>query len=384
MIGPDGIKRKAENLYPEYQRAWLNGETFFPKIIPSERKLDANLSVASQSVQLLRNSSREHLGYGYTIEWKEINSPIYGRNHFPSKILFETEQDFLRLIGKETEFSRFKQAVTVIRARYPLLDAWIRSHRQDLTDAVDVVDQLLLVVDYFAAHPRPNLYARELPLPLDTKFVERNERILRQWLDLILPPHTIRADENHFARRFGLKYAETLIVVRFLDQKIQDAYGCPWEHIAIPLQGLAERPVSAERVIIVENMVPLLTLPKRLGTIALGAMGNGVTDLRYLPWLSQRPLWYWGDIDVEGFEILSRLRIQFPNLVSLMMNQKTLDEWHRGGEGNRKGAVPLPNLTPGEQQAYRICCEQNRRLEQEHISVPFVAETLAAVWGPSV
>jgi hypothetical protein len=31
MIQPEDIRRKAENLYPEYLRAWLDGDvTFFP------------------------------------------------------------------------------------------------------------------------------------------------------------------------------------------------------------------------------------------------------------------------------------------------------------------------------------------------------------------
>ena len=38
-----------------------------------------------------------------------------------------------------------------------------------------------------------------------TKFVERHRRILREWLDIVLPPETIRADEEHFERRFGLR-----------------------------------------------------------------------------------------------------------------------------------------------------------------------------------
>jgi hypothetical protein len=77
-----------------------------------------------------------------------------------------------------------------------------------LTEVADDVAGMLLVVDYLREHPRPGVFARELPLPLDTKFVERNQRILREWLDIVLPPHAIRADERHFERRYGLRYAD--------------------------------------------------------------------------------------------------------------------------------------------------------------------------------
>ena len=109
MIQPEDIRRKAENLYPDYLRAWLDGEdTFFPRIIPARRTLDGdNFSAAIQSVRRLREGSKEVTGFGYTVEWQEVNSRKFGRNRFPARILFETPCDFLRFTGKQREFSVF-------------------------------------------------------------------------------------------------------------------------------------------------------------------------------------------------------------------------------------------------------------------------------------
>jgi hypothetical protein len=69
-------------------------------------------------------------------------------------------------------------------------------------------------------------------------------------------------------------------------------------------------------VLIVENKVNLLTLPRLPGTLAIGGLGNAVMLLRYCAWLGSVSITYWGDIDVQGFEILSRLR-GIPEVVSM-------------------------------------------------------------------
>ena len=374
MIRPEQIRQKALNLYPSWQSAWLEDETFFPKVIPCDKQLDENLALAIESIHALRFGSKERLGYGYTIEWEERNSRRHGRNRFPTRILFETESDFLKLIGRQNDFAKFTSGVQRIRDRYPALSPWIRFHRTELVKVSGELDGLLHVIDYFVAHPRPDLFARELPIPLDTKFIERNQQILRYWLDLTLPPHAIRADEDHFERRFGLKYDERLVFVRFLDAETQAAAKSPWRECSLPLHTLANYPLTCQRVIITENKVNLLTLPHMTGTIAIGGMGYSVTDLRCLHWLLDRDIWYWGDIDVDGFEILSALRRFFPQTRSLMMDDQAVHRWRDslGTPGNHRRRNAPNNLTQSESLAYEICSGANLRIEQERIPQDFV------------
>lgn len=378
MIQPEDIRRKARNLYPAFQAAWLDDAPFFPRVIPADKSVDGNLAAAIESIQRLRAASKEQAGYGYSIEWEERNSRTHGRNRFPRKFFFETPQDLLKLIGKEREFAQFAAAVNHLRSRYPQLGTWIRTHRPDVVEAAPEMESLVQVLDYFVAHPRPDRFARELPLPVDTKFIERNHRILRSWLDLVLPPHAIRADEEHFDRRFGLRYAEALIFVRFLDGAAQQRAASPWSECAVPLHTLAAQPMDVERVLIVENKVNLLTLPPVAGAIAMGGLGNGVTDLRYATWLSQVDLWYWGDLDVDGFEILSRLRTVLPHARSFLMDEHALNAWRPqiAATGNNKAGKILSNLTPAEAAAFHTCSAENLRIEQERIPQSYVADCL--------
>jgi hypothetical protein len=238
------------------------------------------------------------------------------------------------------------------------------------------------VVEYLRRHPRPNLFARELPLSVDTKFIERHADLLRQWLDLVLPPHTIRSDEEHFERRYGLRYAEPHLLLRFLDEEVRAAFAFPCDVVAVPLHTLDRWPNRNVRVLIVENKVNLLTLPRLRGTLAIGGLGNAVTLLRYCAWLGSVSITYWGDIDVQGFEILSRLRGLFPHASSVMMDAATLNELvHLRGTGTAARPNTPPSLTEAESEAFGMCAEANVRLEQERIGQDYVLRMITAAFG---
>lgn len=384
MIRPDEIRRKAENLYRgRFLRNWLEGKQTFPLIIRSNKEAGDDPSAAIESVRALRAGAKETLGYGYTVEWKAVNSRRHGRNLFPVRILFETREDFLRCIGRQREFAAFAAAVEAIRERYPQLLNWVRSNRKLVIEKADEVEGLLLVIEYLREHPRPRLFARELPLPLDTKFIDRNKHILRDWLDLVLPPAAIHAHEEHFDRRYGLRYAEPHMLVRFLDEDLQRACGSPWPECSIPLHTLAEIRVPGCRALIVENKVNLLTLPPLAQTVALGGLGAGISDLRLVKWLHRAAIWYWGDLDTDGLAILSRLRSIFPQTASLMMDIETFRRYRDvlGQHKDVRSIEPPPGLTATELAAFEACRHECLWIEQEKLPQPQVLGLLDAVFG---
>ena len=243
MISPGELRRKAENLYADFLDAWLAGEPFFPRTIPANRQLDVgNHAGAIAAFEALREGSKEVRGFGYSIEWQQTRLRAFGRNPFPRRFFFEMQDDFLRFLGKQSEFAVFAAAVERLRDEFPELAGWICSHRQLVSDVAPALDGLLQVLHYFRANPRPNCFARELPLPIDTKFVECHQRVLREWFDIALPPHSIRSDETHFARRFGLRYPKLHVVVRFLDPDLRRELNCPWPELSLPISASAELP----------------------------------------------------------------------------------------------------------------------------------------------
>ncbi|MCE9556567.1 MAG: DUF2220 domain-containing protein, partial [Planctomycetes bacterium] len=169
------------------------------------------------------------------------------------------------------------------------------------------------------------------------------------------------------------------VVLRLLDPDLQCELNIPWPELSLPLSALAALPVGVAEVVIVENKVNLLTLPPRRRTIGLGALGRAVSELHSVRWLATVPVTYWGDLDVEGFEILSSLRAEFPHVRSLLMDDATLNR-HRllAGSGTGRRPSPPPHLTTQELLAFDYCLNQNARVEQERIPLSHLNE----LWPP--
>lgn len=120
---------------------------------------------------------------------------------------------------------------------------------------------------------------------------------------------------------------EAYFHVRLLDDALASELSFPCREFALPLDALATLPVHDAGVYVVENKVNLWTLPLLQRGLGLGGLGYGVTQLRDCPWLAPLPITYWGDLDVEGFEILSALRSIFPQTRSVLMDGPSLHNW---------------------------------------------------------
>ncbi len=126
-------------------------------------------------------------------------------------------------------------------------------------------------------------------------------------------------------------------------------------------------------MVIVENGLNLLTLPPLVRGLGIRGEGNAVNRLEPLKWLNQNRVFYWGDIDVDGFLILSRLRNLFPHIKSVLMDISTLNHDPKLViKGNGSKPAPPTNLSSAEAEAFLECLQDNRRLEQEKIPQPIV------------
>jgi hypothetical protein len=287
----------------------------------------------------------------------------------------------LRLIGKVAEFEQWQTAVSHTLAQFPQLQAWLAQYPQRVLPHLAVWDDLLTVCAYFVAHPRPNLYLRELPLPVHTKFVEENQAILRHLLDELLPANTIHTEESHFERRFGLRYDEPQIRLRLLDESLRHELGWPTADIAFTLSDCAGlNGLNGRTIFIVENKMTFLTLPPVTNGLAIWGKGFQVSLLRELTWLAGCDIWYWGDLDAQGFAILSQLRGYWPQTRSFLMDGGVLEKYQEFVvTGTAVSEMALTNLDEGETAVYQQLRHHNWRLEQERISQADVARVMAQV-----
>lgn len=371
FITPAKIAEKAARIYPKFLEAWIAGqeEEFFPCRIPAAMSLDKrDVAGTIRAMELLNRHSKEVKGWGYEIERKLKRSQVFGANRVPSALFVPTRDDLLRLARRKAQFDQTCRVVDRLRSAMPELDPWLASHVSALHKYAEPLEGLIAVTQFFVAHPWPDCYARQIPVKVDTKFIERHSGVLREWLDRLLPRSAIAPHEKKFARRFGLRDGQPHRAIRLLDPDLAAELGLPFDELSLPMRSIAPLPVKNATVVVVENNLNLLTLPPMKRGLAIRGAGSNVSRLHQIEWLHTNRLLYWGDIDVAGLDILSRLRQLFPHVESVLMDLPALLE-NRASCGKNKGKIGSPpaNLTPGEREAYEYCLAHDVGLEQEQI-----------------
>jgi len=374
MISPDEIKIKAEKKYPLYLRSILQNTSFFPLVITANKIPAKSLADVQREILALVNQSKEKKGYGFTITYKTIKTKTIGTQSLPETIYFESGKDFLKYLGKEKEVECFVSDHKNILQIFPELHLWLINNPLRVIQYSGQWENIIKVCIYFKNNPRPNLYIRELPINVHTKFIESYQSIIAELLDIIIDPF-VNHQEKDFEKRYNLKYRESLVRFRILDKKISQAFFSGIDDIAIPVSQFSKLELPVIKAIIVENKTNLyttLTLPNMEGAIAIYGSGYGVSNLRNVDWLRNIEILYWGDIDAQGFEILSQVRGYLKQTKSILMDNHTFEKFFENDIGTpTKISIDL-NLTDAEKLLYKKLKENNWRLEQEKIPVEYV------------
>jgi hypothetical protein len=383
VINPSQIQKKAESSYAAFLGAVVRGEAY-AAIEFSVGAAPKDYIALRDAVLLLISKSKSQLGYGYTIDLESRKTQKYGQQSLPKRISIETKQDFLKLIKKEKEFLRFKADLSLILAEVPELYPWLCHNPLKIIEYGDRWNDLIKVCQYFQHNPQPNLYIRELPIQVHTKFIEQDKGIIRSLLEAILPAEKLQSvedgKENIFEKRFSIKYREPLIRFRLLDRSLKSKYSFPSSDMSIPLSEFRQLNLDIHRFFITENLMNFLTLPPLENSFGIFGSGYAIQSLKSVQWLASCPIFYWGDLDADGFKILSQLRSYFPKVISILMDIKTFDTFQEFAvDRPESSAENLPYLTSEEQVLYYALSSLKKRLEQERISQDFANQYFQAL-----
>ena len=389
MISPDKIREDALRWYSDVLIASVQQKPFFPKDIrfgkikPSDTLKD--FRTIQREIDRLKQKSKDQIGYGYCIEFVRRKDHKIGEQSFLSRIFFDNVTDYLKFVGKGKEYEAFTSVTDRILTEIPQLYTWITKYPIKVLDNLDVWDDLIKVCKYFIQCPKPNMYVRELPLDISTKFIEDNKAIIRTLLDTLIEEH-VRKEETTFEKRFNLKVEEQRIRIRILDKQIAQRCFNGVNDLSIPQSQLNGLNLPCGRVFILENRTNIsnvynfLTLPALNNSIAIFGKGFQISLLKDADWLSDKQIIYWGDIDVHGLQILSQLRGYFPKTHSCLMDVETFSKFkHLAVTGAKTDRIELANLSPEENQLYTylLGLEENDRLEQEKIPHIYALKKIA-------
>lgn len=375
MITPQEIKDKAEKKYNSFLQSQLDNVPFTKLVIRGDKSYTkSSLPDFEKEIQLIFSQSKEKKGFGYSLEFQKVKTKYLGIQDIPILIYFETEKDFLKFLGKEKEVELFKTYKDKILNEFPELRNWVSQNPSKIIQYQTEWTSILKVCEYFKDNPKPNTYIRELPINVHTKFIERNQSLLKELLDILISEN-INIPEKQFEKRFNLKYSEPQIRFKILDKEISKNLFSGIDDLAIPVSQFEKLNLPIKKVLIVENKTTLyttLTLPKMEGTIAVFGQGNAVLNLKNAAWLTKMEILYWGDIDVQGFEILSRLREHFTHIKSVLMDKVTFQTFFENDKGTPTNISTKLNLSDREQELYNILQTNNWRLEQEKVPLAYV------------
>ena len=376
MISPNEIKTKAERRYLSFLQSVVQAIPFSRIVIPGDKTYNkTSVGDFQKEILALVNQSKEKKGFGFIIEYQTVKTKTNGTQSLPTIIYFDTEKDFLKFLGKEKEVDSFINDWQLIHSHFPELKDWIIKNPTKIIQQEGKWESIIKVCNYFKNCPKPNLYIRELPANVHTKFIESNQSIITELLDVIIQNH-INLNEKEFEKRFNLKFREPLIRFKILDKHISDTYFTGIDDISIPISQFESLKLPLKQVLIVENKINLLTialtLPAMKNTIAIFGQGNAVTNIQNAKWLNDITVLYWGDIDVHGFEMLSRIRKHFNHTQSVLMDKTTFDKYFENDSGKPTTDTTTLNLTDNERELYNLLKTNNWRLEQEKIPVDYV------------
>ena len=371
MITVAEIRKKAERLFETYLQSVVGGNDLFPLVIRGNKKLSTANGVSEIHQQLvpLYQNDKNAKGFGYSLFTSVVNTK-QGKIEDIDRIEFSTEDDYLRFIHKEKTANQFRELLLTTLPEFPELKSFLSEKPFYLADNLDQWEDLLKICRYFAQSPKPGIYVRELPVAVHTKFVENNTGVIAKLLECIIPDYIHWSGEN-FNEKFHLKQKHNLIRVRFLDDTLSPISG--FKELGFSETEIHQLNLRCNKIFIIENDIAALTFPTFANSIVIFGKGYNVSSLKGIQWLSQAEIFYWSDLDAQGFEMLSQFRGYYRHTKSLLMDMKTLhafkDDW---GKGVASVVSELGNLTEEETAVHKFLISSNIRLEQEKIPNNFI------------
>ncbi|WP_347354348.1 Wadjet anti-phage system protein JetD domain-containing protein [Intrasporangium sp.] len=354
-----------------------------PLRAPTARELAGDFGAVQDWAASLQRAAGSGRSAAFRLETKAVGGRLVGSNALPRAAWFDEPDQVWRLLRVTEEVAAYRRLLQLSAAADQAIAGWAIAHPMKALDRADIWPKVIDTALWLRAKAGTAAYLRQIDVPgVDTKFIEGHRSLLAELLDAIAPG---LADESRtagrdFARRYGFRDKPAMTRLRSLDgtglfDGLTDA--------TVRVDELATLEPAARQVLVVENEITFLALPRVVGAIAFFGAGFDVLRLGRIPWLRDRDVVYWGDLDTDGFVILDRLRSRLPQVRSVLMDLQTLtghaDQWTTDPTPSR---ATLERLTPDEAHVYRMLRDNELgtsvRLEQERVNYAHVLATLPA------
>ncbi len=315
----------------------------------------------------------------FCVEHREVRSRNLGANLVPARVTVRSFEQLCLILGTASDVRLLDDLIARTRSAMPALVDWVVNHPTVALRHAAIWGQILATVAWVERHDTTRYYVRQIDVEgVDTKFVEHNHKLLDQLLTTVLPAERVdyAAVPPTFTRKFQFLDKPAYTRFRTLDSEPVD-----YTEMTVRTEELAARNPGISTVFVVENEVTYLAFPSIADAIVVFGSGFALGGVTTLPWLGEKEVVYWGDIDTHGFDILNRLRSHLPSVQSLLMDHRTMlahrAQWVTEPSPTNRS---LPHLTADEQALYRDLVEgtfgPSIRLEQERVRFSLLGDAL--------
>lgn len=375
MHSPDELRNK---LARQWNNATIRAERLLPPGNwplclpigkPSAKIFADQAQCVLQHVQLWRQVTVGRVNWE-DVSYRASDTPV----SMPLHWILNGPSDWINAAADPTVSREFRLLEIIIEHVDPIFHPLLVSHRSlwRSKDPQDIISAARL-----ACRLEPGC-AKGLPLRLlsgqrvDTKFIENNISLLTRLLDVRFSGEASEQGLTTFLDAFD--ESSHWVLVAPLSSGL-----LPFKKCRVTTAELAETPLIASRILVIENEQCLHQLPVLSDTIAI--LGCGL-DVQWLSsaTLDEKHVAYWGDMDSWGLLMLARARRCRPTLDVLLMNRELFDQYanHSAVPEPIKVQQAIPDgLLNEEADFYRYLIRLSRgRLEQEFLPAGIVAEAL--------
>ena len=386
MVTPEQAAERIGRLYERKHSEWAVAGAAEPVVDiplhpPTQEQVLAETKAAADWTALWKQTERR-LGDGGQVVWETRQWANAGSQRMPVRLVLAEPDDAAAFIRRRGHWQAAESRTTELAGLLgahgaapgaalvePVQEA-LRRRAKRIAD-LDHAEYLRLraALVWLLQNPQPEIYPRQMPIRgVDSKWLEKHSSLVEPLI----------ASASGSAS-LGLLKPPGLVRMRFLDPALAPGGLTGLSAPVQELNQLAGQLWELRAVIVVENLQTLLALPQADGVAAIHSSGYAAKSLSSIEWLRQSPLLYWGDLDVDGFQILAMIRQALPQTTSVLMDRATLKEHLDLSGPDRKDAprtVP-EHLTGVERDACAALADYGGvRLEQERIPWEYALERL--------
>ena len=313
-------------------------------------------------------------------EWLKLNTNKTIKWTIVDSIEFVDTISYLNFIKKIKDFENFCINVDYIKSNLVILKDWILKNSSKINENNEKWADIIKVVKYFLLNTKSNLYSRELPIEISSKFIENNKKIIDDILQFIntKEDNAFNFNWNSFEEKYSLKTKPNFIRFRYLDDTIKWDY--LWfriDDIYLRVEDFEKININCKKVFIIENEINYLTFPYMENGIVIWWKWFNISLIKDTKWLENKEIFYFWDLDSHGFKILSICKKYFPQTKSIFMNKKTFDKfiefsikWNILWKDESEKLKDY--LNNDEFELFKYLNYNNLRLEQENITQDWI------------